>query len=652
MNKWWIWIVVLIFPLGAKPQQVNWKEIDQRIEDSISMGAFEGAQKIALNYLPETKAQKNDTLLSKLYFTAALGYYFKDIDLALVYADSSIRLSYKSGYDKLTIRAFGAKSTFYRKLGNYDSAKTMSYKAYALGLKRNGIGLFQNARNLSIVYRELNKYDSALYYLLIADSLAQTSTDPYQKYLTTQGIANIYLDMGKFRLAISKNQELLKLSQRKTNKMYTQLNLGIGYEGLGELDSAITSYGQSLAYATELTDTIELANIYGRLGEVYYKKEDFKEADNQIRQSLLYASVDEPKDIIASSLLTLAKVKYEVGDYREAINSANSALKFAEELSIVTQKMEALQILHKSNYKTGDIKKAYHYLSEYEKVKSEFSNKERQSIIEELQTKYETEKKEQAIRSLTKENEIKDLQLSRQTVVLVSSILLSILIVAFVYVLYRQFRLRSKQRQLLLEQSLLRTQMNPHFIFNALTSIQNFVLDKDEKNASRYLTKFGQLMRDILEASREELVPLSRELQMLRNYVELEEARFKKELDFQINTGDLEIDEVVVPPMMIQPFIENSIKHGFEGKDQGSIGLEFTTDDNFLAINLKDNGSGVKEATHEKPGRKSLAIKIAKERLATQGMKESSLHVSNIKNAEGNVIGFQVSFKLPLKYAY
>ena len=651
MNKWLIWIAVFATPLLASAQQPNWSKTDQQLEDSIAIGAFEGAQKVAFTHLEEVKALKNDTILAKLYFTIALGHLYKEINQALIYSDSAIQLSSKAGYNKLTIRTLGAKSTFFRKLGKYDSAKSMSYKAYMLGLQHNSLGLFQNARNLSIVYRELNQYDSALYYLLVADSLAQISADPYQKYLSTQGIANIYLDMGKFRQAISKNKELLRLNQRKPNQMNTLLNLGNGYEGLGKLDSAVAAFEQSLVYAKELTDTIETANIYGRLGEVYYKKQDYKTAEKQIEQALFYAAADKPKDIIASALLTLAKVKYELKDYKKAISSAQEALKLAEELSIVSQKIEALGVLHKSYNKTGDHRQAYNYLTEYEKVKSEFNDKERQATVEELQTKYETAKKEQAISALTKENEIKDLQLSRQSLILLSSILLAILVISFVFVLFRQFRLKSKQKQLLLEQSLLRTQMNPHFIFNALTSIQNFVLDKDEKNASRYLTKFGQLMRDILESSREELVPLSREVQMLKNYVELEEARFKKHLDFQVSANELDQDEVLVPPMMIQPFIENSIKHGFDGKEEGVIHLEFTSKDNFLHVVLKDNGSGIKEAVDSEQSKKSLAITIARERLANQGIK-SSLDVSNIKNPEGSVLGFQVSFKLPLKYAY
>ncbi|MEL6539112.1 MAG: histidine kinase, partial [Bacteroidota bacterium] len=265
---------------------------------------------------------------------------------------------------------------------------------------------------------------------------------------------------------------------------------------------------------------------------------------------------------------------------------------------------------------------------------------------------HETEKKEQAITSLTQENAIQDLQLKQQRLGLLGGGIVTLLVISLGWVILRQRNLKAQQIQWNLERNLLRTQMNPHFIFNSLASIQSFVLRKDNKKAVLYLAKFGELTRDILEASRQDFVPLEQEIRMVSNYVALEQARFGKTLNLEIDIGDLDAENITIPPMLIQPFLENSIQHGSATRDQGDIHLKISEKDNKLKVIVEDNGTGLAEGAMN--SNKSLAIKITRERLQHihQGGGKVLLQVTNRKDPEGHILGVRVQFELPLRYAF
>ncbi|HYG40110.1 MAG TPA: histidine kinase, partial [Cytophagales bacterium] len=182
--------------------------------------------------------------------------------------------------------------------------------------------------------------------------------------------------------------------------------------------------------------------------------------------------------------------------------------------------------------------------------------------------------------------------------------------------------LKNSQRNLELEQKLLRSQMNPHFIFNSLTSIQNYIYKEKPELAASYLGKFAKLMRLILENSRQEYIPFSKEIETLQLYLELQKVRFADKFDFQIVIDPLiDQDEVSIPPMFAQPFIENSLEHGIVHKsEQGQIKISFSLQDDYILFEVEDNGIGRAKAAQInkalKTGHHSYATTITEERLA------------------------------------
>ena len=178
-----------------------------------------------------------------------------------------------------------------------------------------------------------------------------------------------------------------------------------------------------------------------------------------------------------------------------------------------------------------------------------------------------------------------------------------------------------QEENLQLELKALRAQMNPHFLFNSLNSIKNFILSSDSHSAAKYLSSFAHLIRLILQQSSEKRIVLSEELEMLRLYLELEELRFKKNFQYQITLcDDIDPEELSLPPLILQPFIENAIWHGLSTKEgDRRLWIKFQLDSLSLVCVIEDNGIGRaasnRASEHKLKSHKSMGMNITQQRL-------------------------------------
>jgi LytS/YehU family sensor histidine kinase len=203
----------------------------------------------------------------------------------------------------------------------------------------------------------------------------------------------------------------------------------------------------------------------------------------------------------------------------------------------------------------------------------------------------------------------------------------------------------------------LRTQMNPHFIFNALNSIQHYILQGNVVEANKYLSKFSKLQRDILHCSDQQFITLEKELEILTAYLQLEQYRFGGNFTWKINTsGDIEPVEIMVPPMILQPFVENSIWHGLmpvQTERVLSIYFELESED-IMLVSIRDNGIGRTASARQKVNGKTngehepkgmMMVKQRLQLLQQQYDKPFEVAVSDIKAINGDVMGTQVALK-------
>jgi LytS/YehU family sensor histidine kinase len=273
-----------------------------------------------------------------------------------------------------------------------------------------------------------------------------------------------------------------------------------------------------------------------------------------------------------------------------------------------------------------------------------------------MQGEYETERAENKIQYLEKENEVSNMKV-RQSKVYLFAMGAFILILALVAILFvRQNRARAEHRNVLLEQKMLRLQMNPHFVYNSLSDLQGFIWSEDKLKANDYLSSFSRLMRLILENSRQDFVPVEKEINAIEHYLKLQSLRYQGRFEYKLEI-DEEIDEehMLIPPMLSQPFIENSIEHGILPKGStGHIEVKFTLKHDIINIDVIDDGigfsgsSGLKNGTT--PQHESLAMQITKERLLLIYRKykqKINFSFADILDDDNEVKGARVSFAVP-----
>ncbi len=248
---------------------------------------------------------------------------------------------------------------------------------------------------------------------------------------------------------------------------------------------------------------------------------------------------------------------------------------------------------------------------------------------------------------------------------LISVIVVGILLVSLIFGLrFRAVKRKVKQEKerltlersmLELEQKALRLQMNPHFIFNSLNSVQALILRNDQKSARYYLSKFSKLMRQTLENSRSQFITIEDEISTLKNYLDLENFGREEPFEYEINLAEtIDPDNVLIPPMLLQPFAENSIIHGFKDLPHpGKITVDFSIDKEILVCSLSDNGVGRKKASEQKAQQKqqhkSAALEVTQERLSILNENEVKKGFEIVDlNGEPGRSGTQVILRLKL----
>jgi len=260
-----------------------------------------------------------------------------------------------------------------------------------------------------------------------------------------------------------------------------------------------------------------------------------------------------------------------------------------------------------------------------------------------MQIVYETDKKEQKIKQLSRE-------VKQKRMLWIISVFVLLLILAVVYLFLRNKLNKSKLRNYEFKQKLLRSQMNPHFIFNALNSVQAFMLENNTDEAAVYLSAFSKLSRSVLENSRKEFITVREETETSDNYLKIQQLRMPGLFDYDIIIDEnLDEDFYLIPPMLTQPFIENAVLHAFNDIDyKGKIEVEFLKTDNSLKISVRDNGTGYRK---KNSGKSRLhATEITYERLKIlrkQSKTNIDFKIVNLSDISGKT-GTEVVFTLPL----
>jgi len=219
---------------------------------------------------------------------------------------------------------------------------------------------------------------------------------------------------------------------------------------------------------------------------------------------------------------------------------------------------------------------------------------------------------------------------------------------------FRQKEAESKQLAAELQNSVLRLQMNPHFIFNSMNSISSYILQKDIDTANQYLSRFAKLMRLILDLASKPLIPIADEIELLEQYMAAEAMRFENKFTWQVELDEsLDPEEIMLPTMILQPFVENAIWHGFSRKASlGHIRIEFKKQDQLLICTVEDNGIGrIESGKNKAEAHPSKAVQITEQRLQLiekKSFPKTSLQIVDLYDESGAPSGTKVEVRLPL----
>jgi len=277
---------------------------------------------------------------------------------------------------------------------------------------------------------------------------------------------------------------------------------------------------------------------------------------------------------------------------------------------------------------------------------------ENTQAVAEMGALYQIQAKDNSINKLNEDIKLNHLKLQSNRLILLITALIALLLLIF-FLLFlsinKQRKLKQEKENVQLQQQLLRTQMEPHFIFNTLSALQSFIRLDEKDEAIKYLNQFSRLLRSSLELSRAQLVPLNQEIETLENYLSLQQMRYNNIFRFNVFTpADEDLEMIAVPPMLIQPFVENAILHGINLQEKDSfVEVDFTMEDQLMVVKITDSG---KSSIENKPkGHQSLSGIISKERLALLGKERNQqAGISEHKTPTGGTI---ITLKIPISAA-
>ncbi len=519
-----------------------------------------------------------------------------------------------------------------------------------------------------------------------AEALLQPMTKiknlvPFQSVELFEILGDTYSGLNSVDKAVAFYEEGLKIAQKNqiTPKM-TDLNSKIGdaYSKEDRLQEAEAFYGNSLELAN--TQTLQRAvQEKEKVADFYNQKSSYND-EIALRKKSLDELKKLPKSVpnksspsVTLDTISAQRINYKIANayiaqdkYDQAIPYLKQSIEEADsEDDLIVQKDATRKLSEVYKYK-GDYSKALETYQKYVAVVDTLYVRKEQEISRAARFNREIASKQSRITGLEQERELSqskyDLALTEQQLIEENSkrqkwIIYSLLVGMILTGLAAFFFYRSNQQQKLANNLLalksLRSQMNPHFIFNALNSVNTYISKSDERSANRYLSDFSTLMRAVLENSEEDFIPLSKEIELLELYTKLEHSRFSDKFDYEINVdAEIDVDAYQIPPMLLQPYIENAIWHGLRYKEEkGFLHINLHRKDaNSIEIMIEDNGIGRSKSaelkTQNQKKQKSKGMGNIKKRIAILNeMYKDKVDVV-ISNLENNGSGTKVKFTL------
>lgn len=527
----------------------------------------------------------------------------------------------------------GMASDYYNQ-GNYAKSEEYLVKAKTLYQKLN------DKKNIESVTRKLaqsqekqNKITPAISNYSMA---AQMSYSEKSKAVNANDVARLSAPTPEVRAEAIQNN--INISKKEKD----QGNVAEGYSQLAEVNiqqKEINKAEENLnnAYQISKREAPQQAlAINQKLADLYVDNKNFDKAIEAKKKVLKEDFVKENSQEKVNQIQELADIYIKKNDPKEAVDLLKNAYGIALDKGHTLEAQKSVKKLDSLYAISGNVDASVQLYRDFLGKLPNLVSKDRSLVDNKI-----LEDTEQRISQLEKEKELKDELIRKKNVFnygLIGTLILLTGLIIFIFRTLKKVQIKNKKIAL---QSL-RREMNPHFIFNSLNSVNHFIATNNELEANQYLTKFSKLMRGVMENSTNDFIPFQQELDLLQNYLALEKTRFADKFDYEIEVDEsLNLQNLQVPGMLVQPFLENAIWHGLRYRtEKGLLKLSFEKNKQYLKIIIEDNGIGIEESkkqkTQHQKTREGRGMKNTLERIQLLNDLYKKNIICSVKDKENN----------------
>ena len=617
------------------------------------------------------RLSNKNMVLHQSYLDSAANYKKKNIEKSIDFITQSIAQLGKRANKKQLALSLTALGEVYQYHKQYDLA-IVNFRDALTATKTSKTTLL--LANAYLLNKNFSSAEKTLTPLLKIKSLI-----PFQQVQLYESLGDAYSGLGQISKAVTFYEEgLVVANKNQITPKLTDLNSKIAdaYATDDKTVEAEGFYGNSLKLAEReapqraIQEKEKVADFYNKKSRYNDEIQLRKQSLNEL-EKLPKSSVEANTTVIASDTITAQRINYKIASayisqdkYDQAIPYLEKSIVEADSDDDLVVQKDATRKLSEVYENIGNFTKALETYQAYVSVVDTLYIRKEQEISRAARFNREISTKQSRISGLEQERELSqskyDLAVTEQELIQENNkrqlwVIYSLIVGLILMGLATFFFYRSNQQQKLANNLLalksLRSQMNPHFIFNALNSVNNYIAKNDERSANRYLSEFSTLMRSVLENSEEDFIPLAKELELLALYVKLEHSRFPDKFDYNINC-DKQVDVAAfqIPPMLLQPYIENSIWHGLRYKEEkGFLSIDVLQEDSeTISITITDNGIGRKKSaalkTQNQKKQKSKGMGNIKKRVAILNdmYKDSiAVHITDLEtDGTGTIVRF------------
>ncbi len=592
------------------------------------------------------KADHSQNIEEKVDALIEIVDYFskKNIDSALFYSEKAITLSKKHKKDTLLTKALMRKGLYAAYKGDLEKSQailnnnlTRPIDSISLALNYMYIGTsnkiqkkfdkaIENYLKAIYIYEKLDRKEKlAMVYTNIAITNAQTRNYKNAELYFNKALLNVQNNIG-LEMSLNMNLSSLNLDTKNYNK-------SLNYSKKAEL--LAKKIGSKKHLSVIYTN---LSNLFGRDD---YKGKDLNKAIEYGKRSLKLKKEFGNKAKLPYSYATLANAYYENKNYDKAIFYLEEGLVHAKGAI----KKSILILLQKAYTINNNTKKALYFTDEYVNLTDSLAKRKQEEKVAEIIVKHESAKKQQQINLLNIKNSLQKSRIKNKDNLLIGGGLTILFLSLVLYLWYLNQKTKQELQQASLKHKLLQIQLNPHFLFHSLNSIQSYIYQNKKEESIEYLSSYIKLMRSIFESASEDFISIQQDVQTIREYLNLQKLNFEKSVDFSVKSDD-QISQYQIPPMLVQPYVENAIQHGIKNIKHGEIKINYSDKNEQISVTIFDNGMGYYNNTSNNKLHKISSSEVIEQRIQNIE-KTHQFNINRIVTTNKN--GTQVTLTFPKK---